>query len=104
MYLVTIVYPNSDGATFDFDHFHRQHLPAVGKAFGPFGLGWGTVMRGEQSLDGSDPAYFAIMVLSFPSERSAREALNSEGAQGLISQIANFTTVTPEIQFNSSVA
>ena len=30
MYILTIHYPNSDGATFDFDYFHEQHLPKVG--------------------------------------------------------------------------
>ena len=104
MYIVTIHYPNADDATFDFDYFHRQHLPAVGKAFAPFGLGWGTVMRGEQSLDGSEPAYFAIMVLSFPNEQSARGALDSDNAKTLMADLANFTSVTPGIQFNSSVA
>lgn len=103
MYILTIHYPNSDGATFDFDYFQGSHLPEVGKAFGPFGLGWATVMRGEQSIDGSAPAYFAITVLSFPTEQAARDAVASEGAKTLLSDLANFTSVTPQMQFNTSV-
>ena len=103
MYIVTIHYPNSDGATFDFDYFHRQHLPEVGKAFRPFGLGWATVMRGEQSLDGSPPAFFATTVLSFPTERAARDAVASEDAKALMADLANFTSVTPVVQFNTAV-
>ena len=103
MYIVTIHYPNSDGATFDFDYFQSRHLPEVGKAFGPFGLGWATVMRGEQSVDGSPPAFFATTVLSFPSEQAARDAVASEDAKALLADLANFTSVTPAIQFNTSV-
>ena len=103
MYILTIHYPNSDGATFDFDHFHTQHLPEVGKAFGPFGLGWATVFRGEQSVDGSPPAFFAVTVLSFPTEQAARDAAASDGAKALLTDVAAFTSVTPLLQFNTSV-
>ena len=103
MYILTIHYPNSDGATFDFEYFHSKHLPEVGMAFRPFGLGWATVMRGEQSLDGSAPAFFAVTVLSFPTEQAARDAVASEGARTLMADLANFTSVTPQMQFNTSV-
>jgi uncharacterized protein (TIGR02118 family) len=103
MYILTIHYPNSDGATFDFDYFHQKHLPEVGNVFLPFGLGWATVMRGEQSVDGSPPAFFATTVLSFPTEQAARNAVASEGAKTLLADLANFTSVTPQMQFNTSV-
>ena len=103
MYIVTIHFPNSDGATFDFDHFHRQHLPEVGKAFLPFGLGWASVLHGQQSLDGSEPAFFAMMLLSFQDETTARNALASEAGTALLSSAAEFTSVAPQVQFNLSV-
>ena len=103
MYILTIHYPNSDGATFDFDYFHSRHLPEVGRAFGPFGLGWATVFRGEQSVDGSEAAYFAITVLSFPTEQAARNAVASEDAKALLADVATFTSGTPQLQFNTSV-
>ena len=103
MYILTIHHPNSDGATFDFEYFHTRHLPEVGKAFGPFGLGWATVMRGEESIAGSAPAFFAITVLSFPTKQAARDAVASDGGKALLADVANFTSVTPEMQFNTSV-
>jgi hypothetical protein len=30
MYILTINYPKSDGATFDFDYFRSKHLPEIG--------------------------------------------------------------------------
>ena len=39
MYILTVTYPKSADASFDFDYFQSKHLPEVGKAFKPFGLG-----------------------------------------------------------------
>lgn len=103
MYILTVTYPRSEGATFDFDYFRSTHLPEVGKVFGPFGLGYASVLRGEQSLDGSDPAFFATTILSFATEQGARDAVACEDAKGLIEDIANFTSVTPVLQFNTAV-
>jgi uncharacterized protein (TIGR02118 family) len=103
MYIVSIHYPNSEGATFDFDYYRTRHLPEVGKAFGPFGLGHASVLRGEQSVDGSEPAYFITTILSFRDEQGARDAMASEGARALIADVPNFTSVTPLVQFNTAV-
>ena len=103
MYIITIHYPNADGATFDFDYFRTTHLPAVGKAFGPFGLGYASVLRGEQTLDGKAPPYFATTILSFRDEQGARDAAASDDAKTLMDDIANFTSVTPVMQFNTAV-
>jgi uncharacterized protein (TIGR02118 family) len=103
MYILTVTYPKSADATFDFDYFQSKHLPEVGRAFKPFGLGYASVLRGEQSLDGGDPAYFATTILSFADEEAARNAVASEAAKGLVEDIANFTSVTPVLQFNTSV-
>ena len=104
MYILTITYPKSADATFDFDYFRSKHLPEVGNAFKPFGLGYAAVLRGEESLGGGDPAYFATTILSFPTEKSARDAVKSKAGKALAKDIANFTSVTPVMQFNTSVA
>ena len=104
MYILTVTYPKSPDATFDFDYFRDRHLPLVGQAFAPFGLGYASVLKGEQSVDGQEPAFFATTILSFASEKGARDAVSSAGAGALIADIANFTSVTPLLQFNSAVA
>jgi len=104
MYILTITYPRSAKAKFDFDYFRSKHLPEVGKAFKPFGLGYAAVLRGVQSLDGGDPAYFATTILSFATEKGARDAIASDGGKALADDIANFTDVKPIMQFNISVA
>jgi uncharacterized protein (TIGR02118 family) len=103
MYLLTITYPKSADAHFDFDYFRSNHLPEVGKAFKPFGLGYASVLRGEEALDGGEPAYFAITILSFATEQGARDAVVSSGGRALAEDIANFTSVTPVMQFNTAI-
>ena len=103
MYILTITYPKSKGATFDFDYYRNEHLPEVGKAFGPFGLGYASVLKGEESLDGKEPAYFAVAILSFADEQRARDAVASDGAKALIQDIPNFTNCKPVLQFNTAV-
>ena len=103
MYILTIHYPKSEGASFDFSYFKSKHLPAVGEAFKRFGLGWASVLRGEESVGGGEPAYFATTILSFAGEEAARNAVVSEAGKALAKDIANFTSVTPVMQFNTSV-
>lgn len=103
MYILTVTYPKSADATFDFDYFQTVHLPKVGVTFRPFGLGYATVLRGEESVDGKDAAFFAMSIFSFATEQGARDAVACEGSNDLIADIANFTTATPVMQFNTSV-
>lgn len=104
MYILTVTYPKSPDARFDFDYFRSRHLPEVGKAFQPHGLGYASVLRGEESLDGGEPAYFATTILSFATEEGARNAVASDAGKVLAADIANFTDVTPVMQFNSAVS
>ena len=103
MYILTVTYPKSPDTKFDFDYFRSKHLPELGKAFKRFGLGYSVVLRGEQSLDGGDPAYFATAMLSFASEQGAREAVKSKAAKALSKDVANFTSAAPVMQFNTPV-
>jgi len=103
MYILTVTYPKSGDASFDFDYFRSTHLPEVGKAFKPFGLGYAAVLRGEEALGGGDPAYFATTILSFATEQGARDAVASKAAKALSKDVSNFTSVKPVMQFNTSV-
>lgn len=103
MYIITIHYPNTDGATFDFDYYRTKHLPEVGKAFGQFGLGYASVLKGEEGLAGGPPPYFITTILSFRDEAGARAAMASEGGRALAADVPNFTTAKPQVQFNTAV-
>ncbi|QNM82728.1 EthD family reductase [Sphingomonas sabuli] len=104
MYILTITFANSTGATFDFDYFRNDHLPKIGRAFGPYGLGYASVLRGEEGVDGKAPPYFATVILSFREESGARDALASGDGQALLDDMAAFTNTKPVLQFNTPVA
>jgi len=103
MYVLTIAYPKSADASFDFDYYRATHLPKIGEAFRPFGLGYAAVLRGEQSVDGGEPAFFVTTLLSFATEEGARNAVASEAGQALVADAANVTSATPLMQWNTSV-
>lgn len=103
MYILTVMYPRTADARFDFEYFRSTHLPKVGEVFKPFGLGYASVLRGEEMLGGGEPAFFATTILSFASEQGARDAVASDGAKALMADIETFTSVTPVMQFNSAV-
>ncbi|MEO6433449.1 MAG: EthD family reductase [Sphingomicrobium sp.] len=103
MYILTITYPNVDGATFDYDYYRSTHLPMVGEAFGPHGLGYASVLKGEGGADGSPPTFLTYAVFSFREEEGAKAAMAAESTQKLIEDLPNFTNVTPIIQFNTAI-
>lgn len=103
MYILTVTYPNGEGATFDYDYYRTTHLPMVGAAFGPHGMADASVLKGEAAPDGSPPAFLANAVFSFREEGGARAAIASEATHKVIADIANFTNVTPVLQFNTAI-
>lgn len=103
MYIITILYPNDEGATFDREYYRETHLSLVNKAFMPFGLGYGSVLMGEESIDGAPPPFLVTTTLSFPTEEQARAAMASDDAKAVVADISNFTNMSPYIQFNTAV-
>lgn len=104
MHIITIHYPSEAGATFDHDYYRNIHLPLVGQKYQPYGLGFASVLKGEQALDGTVPPFLITTILSFPTERQAQAAAASEGTKEILADIANFTNVSPFVQFNTSVS
>ncbi len=103
MYILTLSYPAQGGATFDFDAFRGSYLPALGRVFGPYGLGYASVLRGEAGLDGKAPSTHATVILSFAEEQAAKDAVASDEGKALLADTAAFTSAVPMMQFNSAV-
>lgn len=103
MIIISIAYPNSPGARFDWTYYQAKHLPMVGRKLGDLGLRSASVIKGVQGADGGDPPTIAMALLTFPSLKVARSALASAEGSELIADIANFTDVAPVVQFSSAV-
>jgi uncharacterized protein (TIGR02118 family) len=100
MATLSIVYPRTPGATFDYDYYQARHMPLAGERWANAGLTGGEALLGKAAPDGSAPPYFAIGIIHFDSAESLQAALNGEHASEIIADIRNFTDAEPVIQIN----
>jgi uncharacterized protein (TIGR02118 family) len=96
---LTILYPNSEGATFDIDYYLNTHVPLSKRLQSPslksFAVdhGFGTGVPDEK------PPFLVIANLVYDSMEAFIEAFmpHMEELQG---DIGNYTNVVPIIQFS----
>lgn len=97
MIKVSVLYPNSEEATFDIDYYCKTHIPFVGKLLGDalkggavdFGIGGGT--PGERA------PFIAMGHLTFDSVEDFQNSFGPN-AEKIMADLPNFTNVTPQIQ------
>ncbi len=95
MIKVSVMYPNSDGATFDMDYYCNTHMALVRRLLGDVlkGIAVDEGIRQE----GSPAPFLAIGHLMFVSLEVSESALTSHGAT-LMADIPNYTNTKPTIQ------
>ncbi len=99
MVKIGVMYPNQEGARFDFDYYRTTHMDLVKKHLSRFGLVKTGVDRGV-SGGGDQPApYLCIGHLYFESLDRYEKGL-VEAAPVLRGDIPNFTNVTPVRQIS----
>lgn len=103
MLVVTVVYPRSEGAHFDFGYYEQKHLPLVGAHWTNSGLLGAEAIRGVAAADGSEPPYLAMAIIRFSSMEAFQAAMGSEGAKAILGDIPNFTNVEPIVQINEPI-
>jgi uncharacterized protein (TIGR02118 family) len=89
----TVIYPNREGARFDFDYYVKKHIPMANEALG----GRFEVMRGLPGPDGKPPEILCVATLAVPSPAEFEAREQKHGAR-LGADIANYTNLTPIIQ------
>jgi len=98
---VSILYPSTPGAHFDFDYYVSKHMPRSIELLSTHpGFRRVTV---EQGLSGTEPdsppAYVAACFYTFDSIESFLGAFMPH-AEELQSDMRNYTDIAPQIQFN----
>jgi uncharacterized protein (TIGR02118 family) len=99
MTVISVVYPASPEANFDFDYYIGTHIPLVQQRWGALGLQEVRVLRGASAADGSAPPYLLIALLSFTSLEAFQQAAAEHGPE-IFADIPNFTSAQPVIQIN----
>ena len=88
MHVLTVCYGHpTDPAAFDA-YYTSTHAPLAGKTPGMTSFTY----RHCESLDGSQPPYYLIAELSFPSREAMNAALASPESQAAGADVPNFAT------------
>jgi uncharacterized protein (TIGR02118 family) len=103
MILVSVMYPNSSGSTFDHDYYLRKHIPLVKERWGRMDLENLRLVRGVGTPDGSPPPYQVMALLSFRSMEAYQKAAAAH-AQEIFDDIPRFTSVQPVTQISEDLS
>lgn len=99
MIKMSVMYPNEQGANFDFDYYRTTHMKLVHEHMDAHGLIKTTVEKGVAGADGSASPYICVGSLYFDSMEDLGNAGKAAGT-ALRDDIKNFTNLTPVRQFN----
>ena len=91
MIRVSVLYPKTDGATFDHDYYRDSHVPMVQEKWG---------LDGAEVDRGIDGPYEAVVHFRFDSQDAFQAAMGSPGTADVMADIPNYTTITPVIQIS----
>jgi uncharacterized protein (TIGR02118 family) len=91
----SVLYPETDGATFDHDYYRDSHVPLAAKT-------WGV---DQVEIDkGVNGPYVAAVHFTFASMDALNTAMGSEGTGAVMADVANYTTITPVVQMSEIVS
>jgi uncharacterized protein (TIGR02118 family) len=94
MIRLSVLYPKTDGASFDHDYYRDSHVPLAVKTWG--------IERFEIDR-GLDGPYEAAVHFFFDSVEAMGAAMATEGTAAVRADIASYTTITPERQLSEVV-
>jgi uncharacterized protein (TIGR02118 family) len=99
MQRVTVIYPNKEGATFNFEYYTRKHVPwvagLVGKSI--------EVRRGISSASGSPAPFVCLATIQVDSIEEFQVVFAKHGAE-ILADIPNYTNIEPFVQFDEILA
>jgi len=90
----SVLYPKTEGATFDFDYYRDTHVPLAVKTWG---------LDGAEIDRGVDGPYVAAVHFRFASTDAMGAALGLPGTGDVMADMANYTTIAPVIQTSEIV-
>ena len=91
----SVLYPKTEGATFDRDYYVSTHVPLAVKTWG---------LKGAQIDKGLDGPYVAAVHFEFDSMDALGAAMGNEGTGAVIADVANYTTIQPVMQTSEIVS
>lgn len=94
MIRLSVLYPSTEGATFDHDYYRDRHVPLAVRTWG---------LDGAEIDRGVDGPYVAAVHFRFESLEALGAAMASEGTGEILADIANYTEIAPVLQTSEVV-
>jgi len=85
----SVLYPTTEGATFDHDYYRDKHVPLAVKTWG---------LDGAEIDKGIDGPYVAAVHFKFASLEAFGAAMGAEGTGAVMEDVANYTSIAPVVQ------
>lgn len=95
MIRLSVLYPRTEGATFDHDYYRDSHVPLCVSTWG---------LDGAQIDKGLDGPYEAAVHFTFESIEAIGAAMGQPGTGKVMEDVANYTTITPVMQTSEIVS
>jgi len=99
MIKVSVMYPNSEGSTFDMAYYCGKHMPLVQQKLGAALKGVAVEQGLAGALPGSPPPFLALGHLLFESVEAFQVSFGPH-AQAILADIPNYTNTQPTIQIS----
>ena len=94
MIRLSVFYPASDGARFDYDYYREHHVPLAAKSWG---------LDTYEIDKGVNGPYVAAVHFLFPSTDAMSDAMGSEATGAVMADMANYTDIQPVLQTSEIV-
>ena len=94
MIRLSVLYPKTEGASFDHDYYRDKHVPLACKTFG---------LASAEIDKGLDGPYVAAVHFKFDSMEAVGAAMGSAGIGDVMADVANYTTIQPVMQTSETV-
>lgn len=97
MIRVLVVYPRSEGSTFDTDYYVNSHMPMVAEK-------WPQVTKWEVDVAGDGQPHHAVGHIYFDSAESLGAAMAGPSTGEIMADVPNYTSVQPAMYMSEVVA
>lgn len=91
---LSVLYPQTDGATFDHDYYRDSHVPLCCSTWG---------LDGAEIDKGMNGPYVAAVHFRFDSLEAMQSAMGSPDTAKVIADVPNYTTISPIQQLSEIV-
>jgi uncharacterized protein (TIGR02118 family) len=95
MIKLSVLYPTTEGATFDHDYYRDSHVPLCLATWN---------LASAEINKGIDGPYVAAVHFNFDSLDDMNAAFAHEGTGAIMADIATYTTITPVMQIDEVVS